>query len=67
MWVARKFPDKKGIMCPNMIPFVSDIFPLMNRIRPHIKGDNEESKTDNNKNGVVHAWVGHFVTSITLP
>ena len=50
MWVARKFPGEKGIMCPNMIPFVSAIFSLMDRIQPHVKSDNEESAIDNNKN-----------------
>ena len=50
MLVPRKFPGEKGIMCPNMIPFVFAIFPLMDRFQPHVKGDNEESKIDNNKN-----------------
>jgi hypothetical protein len=48
--VPRKFPGKKGIMHPNMIPFLSAIFSLMDRIQPHVKGDNEKSEIDNNKN-----------------
>jgi hypothetical protein len=48
--VPRKFPGEKGIMCPNMIPFVSAIFSHMDRIQPHVNADNEESEIDNNKN-----------------
>jgi hypothetical protein len=48
--VPRKFPGKKGIMCPTMIPFVSAIFSLMDRIQTHVKGNSKESKIDNNKN-----------------
>ena len=37
-------------MCPNMIPFVSAVLSLLDRIQSHVKGDNEESEIDNNKN-----------------
>ena len=31
-------------MCPNMIPFVLD------KIQPHVEGNNEESEIDNKEN-----------------
>jgi hypothetical protein len=42
--VPRKFSGKKGIMRPNMIPFVLVIFSLMDTIRPHIKVGNCNSR-----------------------
>jgi hypothetical protein len=35
--VPRKFPSKKRIMHPNMIPFVLVIFSLMDMIQPHVE------------------------------
>ena len=48
--MPRKFPDEKGILRPNMIPFMCDMFSLVDRIQPHVEGNNEESKIDNNEN-----------------
>jgi hypothetical protein len=42
--VPRKFPGEKGIMCPNMIPFVLVIFSIMDTIRPHIEVGNRNSR-----------------------
>jgi len=43
--VPRKFPGKR-----THDPLVSAIFSLMDRIQPHVEGNNEESKIDNNEN-----------------
>jgi hypothetical protein len=42
--VPRKFPGEKGIMRPNMIPFMLVIFSLMDTIRPHVKVGNRNSR-----------------------
>jgi hypothetical protein len=42
--VPRKFPGKKGIMHPNMIPFVLVIFSLMDTICPHVEVGNCNSR-----------------------
>jgi hypothetical protein len=35
--VLKKFPGEKGIMRPNMAPFLLVIFSLMDTVRPHVK------------------------------
>ena len=42
--VPGKFPGEKGIMRPNMIPFMLVIFSLMDTIRPHVKVGNRNSR-----------------------
>jgi hypothetical protein len=42
--VPRKFPGKKGIMHPNMIPFVLIIFLLVDTICPHIEVGSRNSR-----------------------
>ena len=42
--VPKKFPGEKGIMRPNMVPFLLVIFSLMDTIRPHVEVGHRNSR-----------------------
>jgi hypothetical protein len=42
--VPKKFPGEKGIMRPNMAPFLLVIFSLMDTVRPHVEVGHRNSR-----------------------
>ncbi len=42
--VPKKIPGEKGIMHPNMAPFLLVIFSLMDTVRPHVKVGHRNSR-----------------------